>query len=562
MPCDPPRDLRPRFLRSAFLVASVLASLTIPARVEAGGAVVPLEGDPDPFSLDVRVAVATSPSGTTRWSDVTVPASTRALWLVPARPGATIAWASNGWFTALEEATAPRILPPLQAQAASCGFPTTAERTPPWTVSASKQQAGAFTVHPTADAVRSAANAGGFAIDDALDARIGSLYADGWQLVAVELQPSNGASTSATLRISDDGGSVIPIALSGSRSTETRVTAFSIGAGVMTTNGTIDIDAEALRWGSSGSNFVGWRKNALGFGSGERWLRESASHAALFEGTLVAGSSPARSVTGTYLSGLTCASSAVGAGQSDAIVGQSLPASTFACDGFDDLAIALAGLAPRDAVVTRWSGVVRRGYLGTDRPVTFDANATHSYPARRAGSFVGCEQPSGSSPSEPLTPGPTGGSSGGGAVIGDTDVVYVSDGCGGGTTTTTTYEEDETTTSTSDDGCGGDTSTTTTSTSDEGWDSSDDSDSCASDSSSSSSSDSDSCDSDSSSSSDGCDSGDSDGWDSPDMSPSSRKTSLKASPKRSKSPVSRYALFAVALILPLRRRARAAFDKR
>jgi hypothetical protein len=49
------------------------------------------------------------------------------------------------------------------------------------------------------------------------------------------------------------------------------------------------------------------------------------------------------------------------------------------------------------------------------------------------------------------------------------------------------------------------------------------------------------------------------------MSPSAAKagkTSLKASPKRSKSPFSRYALFAVALILPLRRRARAALERR
>jgi hypothetical protein len=43
---------------------------------------------------------------------------------------------------------------------------------------------------------------------------------------------------------------------------------------------------------------------------------------------------------------------------------------------------------------------------------------------------------------------------------------------------------------------------------------------------------------------------------------SAKKTSLKMQPKRSKSPFSRYALFAVALILPLRRRARAALERR
>ena len=95
-----------------------------------------------------------------------------------------------------------------------------------------------------------------------------------------------------------------------------------------------------------------------------------------------------------------------------------------------------------------------------------------------------------------------------------------------------------------------------------GWDTSDSSDSgdsCGSDSESSSSS-SDSCGGGSSSSSSGSSN---DGWDTDDeMSPKAKKTSMKLRPKHSKSPVSRVALFAVALILPLRRRARVALQNR
>jgi hypothetical protein len=552
--------LRPRFVRSAFLVASFVASLVVPARVEAGGAVVPLEGKADPSVLDVRVAVAVSPTATTRWSEITVPASNRVLWLVPARPGATIGWAGTGWLSSLEEATAPRIIPPVYSS--SCDFRRAPERTPAWTVSASKQPSAPYTVHATAESLRSAATGAGFAIAPALDTHVASLYASGWNLVALELASSSGSTSSSTLRVTDDGGAVLPIALVGLNGNDTRVTAFAIGAGVMGTSGSLTLDGAALHWGKSGSDFVTWRRDVLRAGGGNTWLRESASHAALFEGTLVSGGSPTASVVAQYLGGTTCAASATNAGVSEAVVGAYLPSATFACGGLDDLAIALDGLAPRSAVVTRWSGTVRRGEIGVDRPLAFDGKAVQSYPAVRAGSYEWCESPAPSTPSRPLAPG---GSTGGsteddGVVTSGPDVVYVGDGCGGGTTTTTTYEDEEddgeaTTTTSSDDGCGGDTTTTS---SDDGWDSSDSSDSCSSDTGESSSSSSDSCDSDTSDSSDGWDTAD-------DMSPSAAKagkTSLKASPKRSKSPFSRYALFAVALILPLRRRARAALERR
>jgi hypothetical protein len=234
--------------------------------------------------------------------------------------------------------------------------------------------------------------------------------------------------------------------------------------------------------------------------------------------------------------------------------------STFACISFDDLAIALDGLTPSTTVVTRWTGVITAGSLAVSRPVAFDSSATQTMPVVRAGSYETCMAPSGSS-GTPIGRGPCGGTNDEVEVVDEgSAVVYVGDGCGGGTTTTTTYEEEEESTSTtSDDGCGGDTSTTTSS-SDDGWDTSDDSsgDSCSNDTSDSSSSSSDSC-SGTSTDSGGSD----DGWDTEDgMSPKTKKLSLKTHPKRSKSPVSRYALFAFALILPLRRRARAALEHR
>lgn len=498
-----------------------VASLVSPTPAKAGGAVVPLDGDADPSVLDVRVAVAVGPQGTTRWSAITIPDATRALWLVPARPRATIAWAPDSWLASLEEATAPRILRPSFSR--SCIDQSAPERTTPWTITATKRQPQTYAVHPTAESVRSSAAADGFTIAPDLDARIGELYAAGWNLVALQVESTVGSASSGTLRVSDDGGSVLPLALTGTRSADTRVTAFTIGSGVATTNGARDIDGGGLLWGNTGSNFVAWRRDTLANGRGNLWLRECASHAALFDGTIVTDSSPAPSVATQYLGAASCATSAKSSGNSDGVVGDTLATSTFGCSGLDDLAIALDGLTPRSAVVTRWAGIVPRGALGVDRPISFDANAYQSPPVVRAGAYDVCTETS-TPPGRPIGPGVSGGTS------------------------------DTTTSPTSDDGCGGDTTTTS---SDDGWDSSDSSDSCGSDSSSSSSS-SDSCGGGSSDSGGGSD----DGWDTEDdMSPKAKKQSLKLQPKHSRSPFSRYALFAVALILPLRRRARAALER-
>jgi hypothetical protein len=66
----------------------------------------------DPSTLDLAIAVARTPYGMIRWSRVSVAGPGRVLWLVPARPGAAIDWAPQAWLDALDEATAPRVIPP------------------------------------------------------------------------------------------------------------------------------------------------------------------------------------------------------------------------------------------------------------------------------------------------------------------------------------------------------------------------------------------------------------------------------------------------------------------
>src|SRR5690606_35827449 len=120
-------DVRPRLSPLCLVVAAAaFASLLVPAPAKAGGAVLPKTGGVDPDLLDVRVAVAATPAGTTRWSSITVSDSSRVMWLVPARPGAAVDWAADRWLEALDDATAVRILPPSAATV--CPFPRAPQR--------------------------------------------------------------------------------------------------------------------------------------------------------------------------------------------------------------------------------------------------------------------------------------------------------------------------------------------------------------------------------------------------------------------------------------------------
>ncbi|HVJ93940.1 MAG TPA: hypothetical protein VM580_29325, partial [Labilithrix sp.] len=129
------------------LFASLLSFLACPTSVEAAGAVLPASDAPDAAFVDMRMAVAFTPTGTIRWSEVTVPAATRAMWLVPVRPGAAVDWAPTPWLDALDGATAPRILPPSTPSAC----PSTPELPAAWTKPRAKLPASPLAIQTTAD---------------------------------------------------------------------------------------------------------------------------------------------------------------------------------------------------------------------------------------------------------------------------------------------------------------------------------------------------------------------------------------------------------------------------
>jgi hypothetical protein len=545
--------------------------------------VLPPSDSPAPVYVQMRAAVAATPSGSTRWSQVSVPPQKRAMWLVPARPGAAVDWSEGRFLDALDDATAPRVLPPNAVF--PCPVPFDAERAASWAIMASgKLPSAPVVVKTTAADATAWATERGYVFGADVGARIAALYESGWVLLAIELGSSTSNATSATLRVSDDGGAVVPLAIT--TGANVNLTVFAIGAGVASVPGSTDIEPAALMWGASGSTYETWRRGIV---EGGGWLRESSAHEALFEQTPVPTSTAIRSVASAYFEDSTCAATAWSMRSNTGVVGSTcapgaaarVPGGTtcvaspgavdpalFACGNKIDLALALSAIAPQDAVVTRWSTSIPGGSSKSNVALTIDAATARKSPVVRAGSFGVCppappQQSSGSVAPPMRQPS----SSSGGAVTVDHPApVVISDGCGGsivaaGSSDDDIVEEpppdDSSSESCSSDGSSG--WDDSDSDSSDGWDDSDGSDSCSSDDSSSSS---DSCGSSSSDSS-----GSDDGWDTEDseMSPQSKgikagkKPQKKPHVKRTKntrSPVSRFALLGAALLLPLRRRRR------
>ncbi|MBS2016582.1 MAG: hypothetical protein JST00_27105 [Deltaproteobacteria bacterium] len=277
---------------------------------------------------------------------------------------------------------------------------------------------------------------------------------------------------------------------------------------------------------------------------------------------------------------------------------------SFACgQGVDDLALALSGSSPANVVATRFVGIVGPGSFGADLGAA--PSATRIAPLQTAAKADCASATPVTPPSSGSLPAPSG--SGSSSTSDEAQGYWHrTESCGGGTVVV--YTDDDS--PPPDDGCGGSTTTSSSSSSSSsssdssGWDDDDDDDSSDSSSTGTSTSTSTSSDDDddsssddscskksssSSSSSSSSGSSNDDGWDSSDMSPKSygmkspssagdsKKSDKATKAKKSKgakkskashakktsgrSPVSRYALLFVALVLPLRRRLRNAARK-
>lgn len=604
-------------LAARITALAALAALGVthsPAAHASGGVLAP-SATADAETLDVQIAVtksAGSPALATRWSRITVEGVPSVMWLVPVRPGATVDYSNDAWLDSLDDATAPRIAPPTNAS--TCEVRTEVERIPTWGGTATKRYPKSVTVLETEADARAHAAALDFRVSTALGARIRDAYARGWAFVAFEIaSPTGGGMSSPTVRVRDDGGllpggavGVVPLALTGTGTATSRVTAFVIGEGSADLPGARDLDASSLTWDLTGSSYVASRASLLGSAAGTSWVRESATNRAFWNEQLLPKGAIAP-LYSSYFRGAsgqtraTCETAALEASSAGGVVGRACGAgavakvpggnacapdagaidpAAFTCGtGVDDLALALSGSSPAKVVATRFAGIVSAGSYGSDLAVSSSSSLVP--PIQSAGT-IDCANttPAAPPPSGGLSMPSNPGSSSSSTTAEESDGYYrATDSCGSGAVVVIADDS-----APADESCSGSTTSTSSggsysgssSSGSSGWDSDDDSD--------------DSDDSDDGDDSD--DSSDSSGWDDSDRTqrshgmnkatngakgpmkaPGAKKTSgvkkapgvkkstgakqTKATKKTNgRSPVSRYALLFVALILPLRRRLR------
>ncbi len=544
--------------------------------------------------------------------------------VVPAPPGSSLDFSSDAWFEALEVATAPRIFPP-DGESPYC--PGKSGPSAIFDITSSLTHTSSLPVDDVsvlddAGAVVTWAEQSGLALSPALAASLGGL--GGMRFVAVRFVAVGGPALTRTLRVAMPGAPpILPLALTRAGAKPLLVTSWMIGEGRALASGsaTVTLPPSDLAWDAKAkkSNYVDARAASLAAEGSDGFLTECAGAAPLATNVSIAdGTASIDGLvtaffdrTAAYGDGLvdptSCIAAAAVALTSSSPVAASCPRADLGvvdpavpcvesvpsgvvdpaklrCGASaDDLAVALSGLNPISAWVTRQSTQIPAGKAGVDWSLLFNSGASVS-PIRTAKSLdlAGCGGGSSTSTSSggmstssatassggvssstglifdgvggsiiSVGSGAVGGddSSGSGSVSGQP--LDVNCGCSGTVDTSSTYGDS----SDSDDSCDGSSDTSSGSCSGD----SSGSDSCSGDSSGGdacdgSSSSGESCDSSGGDAS--CDSGGGDldcGGGSGDCSVRSSRGHKRSAPR-----FSVLSLALVALIAPLRRRGRRA----
>lgn len=461
-----------RTLLSILAATVVIAARSHPAF--AAGAVVG-RGEQAPVVSGARMAVALTPGRTTRWMQVTVSGNQGGfLWLVPVAPGARVDRASDAWLDALDDATAPTILPP-SAQ-------------PPCDAGVSVEQLGRAPAPPSSPVVGSGVAldpatlaalvaAGGGALSVAQAAAFAPVFQAGLDVVVLDFDATTSVAVTHTVQIVEGVPRSLDLPATGGGALYTEATVFVLASGRADIGPVpLTLDPAAILWGADGrSTYASRRTAALDAASGEAWLTDNAMADRLFASLQTPGAPDLPGVLHRYfelaavagdtsldpascdavaatLSGddgplaALCPSgqlaTAPGASPCFAAAADAGTAAALTCGpGATDAAFALAGLSPGVVWLTRSSGL-----LLPDRSLDPAVSVTSGAPVPAAVTAPGFD-PSCGPPAEPAPPAGTSGSpssatsssssagSAGSAIVDTTQAVAVaassSDGCDG-----------------------------------------------------------------------------------------------------------------------------------
>jgi uncharacterized protein DUF2330 len=406
--------------------------------------------------VEQRVAVSVGPDRTTLWTSLRFDASAGKVGIiVPAPPESSLDFSSDAWFEALEVATAPRVFPPADESPYCPGQsgPASVFDIAGHVAHTTSLPVDDVAVLDDAGAVALWAAKGGLDLSPELATSLGAL--GGVRFVAVRFVAPGGPAITRTLRVAMPGAPpLLPLALTRAGAKPLLVTSFTIGAGRAVASGSVPVTIAPgeLAWNAKEkkSNYLDARAAALEAEGSDGAITECAGAPPLATNVSIAGGTASIDGlvtaffdrTAAYGDSLvdpaSCIASAAVALTSSSLVAASCPRAELGvvdpapscvesvpvggvdpaklrCGGIaDDLAVALSGLYPTDAWVTRQSSQIPAGKYGVDWPLLFNGGAQVSPVLTAKGlDFAGC----GNASTSAATGSASGGMSTGGVTV-------------------------------------------------------------------------------------------------------------------------------------------------
>jgi hypothetical protein len=278
----------------------------------------------------------------------------------------------------------------------------------------------------------------GFVLPTDVASAVDAAVAGGNELLALRFTPETSSAPDVrtrTVRITEQAPpalswSLAGLSLTGGSASSVDVTAYGIGAARMAWRGPaagspLAVDPSAVLWlGAGGSTYPAVRRSLLQGHPGD-WLEETAGYGVLFQSTLVPGGSPVPATAAGYFAragaygdatsdATTCSAGVAAVAASTATISAACASGRLAmvapasgcqeavgtgeiapdvlrCGGTaDDLALALSGLAPASAVLTRAQTVIPAGVFGQDAPMQPVAPADRGPVVTAAGYSPAC----------------------------------------------------------------------------------------------------------------------------------------------------------------------------
>lgn len=424
--------MRPRFFAPALLLSALCAIIPAEDARACGGCFIQPQQQESTVVTGHRMVLSVSPAQSVLWDQIKYTGDPKEFaWVLPVRAGAVIETSTDAWFETLDAATTTTIVAPLQncgSSFAGCG-------------SAAPSEAGGDLAHDEAgggvtvlhegtvgpyETVTLAANEPGvlnkwlidhgYNVDTETQPVIDAYVGEGFDFIALRLQPGQGVRQMKPVRVLTEGASAeLPLRMvAAGTGASVAITLFAISearfAAENFENAVVPRDLLVWNFDTKASNYTDLRKTALSLKGGAAWLTPFAAHGALLSNFQNAGfgsglpyaigsdsagdSVSAATIAEAYikrgvandeaqsigclgeLSKIEMSGSLVvnpcpfGKKADDPGCGQvtvdQIDSRTLTCGALDDMAVALRGLHPRDVWLTRLEAELPRSALASD----------------------------------------------------------------------------------------------------------------------------------------------------------------------------------------------------